>query len=453
MRAISAAINRHVILPAYYWKNGDKRLARLSDLEKSQWLNPVELEDLQASRLRALIRHCYKHTSYYRRIFDEAKIDPRDIRDRNDLRHLPILTKAAIQDYGDSMISNHVPREHLVADASGGSTGMPTNFFKDLDRHRLRLADQIRHDQWCGWQLGEPYALLWGAQRDLSLVQSFKERMIARLVDRSFLFDAFEIRESELDSMLDRLRKIKPVMLLGYANALYLFAQQVDQSQKVIPESIKGIISSAETLSDEKRKFIEKVLRRKVLNRYGSREVGLIASECGCQQGLHINSENVVVEILDGDDIAGPGRRGEIVVTDLMNFGMPFIRYRMGDCGYLSDASCACGRGLPLLGAVEGRVSDFFIATDGTKIHGEYYTHLFYGIPEIRKFQLIQESQTEVVVRIVTIAGPIDALVAPVIEKIRESLGASVTINIEYCEDIPPTASGKFLFTISKIES
>lgn len=453
MGGISSTINRNLVLPVYYWKSGDRRLLRFKELEQSQWFSKETLEKLQIEKLRKLIEYSYRHTEYYRQLFDQEGIKPEDIRSRDDLRHVPVLTKSIIQEHGNQMISDAFSSESLIADASGGSTGVPTNFFKDIERHRLRRADQYRHDQWCGWKLGEPYALLWGAQRDLSIVQSIKQKAVARFVDRAFMFDAFAIREDEFERTLQRLRKIRPTMIIAYANALYLFARQLQESGLGRLTSLRGIVSSAETLSQDKRIVIERSMGCKVLNRYGSREVGLIASECDRQEGLHINSENVIVEVLRGDKDAGVGERGEIVVTDLSNFGMPFIRYRMGDNGYLSGNNCSCGRNFPLLGAVEGRVSDFFVAADGTLVHGEFYSHLFYGLPQIKKFQLIQESMARVTVRIVSNDGVLGSVLSPIIDEIVKSLGPDVEVQVQYCDDIPPTPSGKYLFTISKVAS
>ena len=451
MRNLAQAINRHVVQPLYYWKNRDSRLSRFSELERSQWLSTEGLKELQDERLRRLIQHSYSTTKYYRNLFDQADIAPSDIRSVEDLQVLPVLDKPLIQEHMESMISSAFAPGQLIPDSSGGSTGVPTNFMKDIDRHRIRRADQIRHDQWCGWRLGERYALLWGAKRDLSLVRSTKEKLMLRYVDRSMLIDAFDMRDSDAANILDQIQRFRPTMLIGYANALLLLAQQMNRQNLTEKLPVKGVISSAETLTDDSRREIEESFGCKVFNRYGSREVGLIASECDEQDGLHMNFENVVVEVLDGDRPAKPNQRGEIVVTDLSNFGMPFLRYRMGDVGSLSENLCNCGRGLPLLNSVEGRVSDFFIAADGTKIHGEYYTHLFYGIPGVRQFQLIQESPVEVRVRLVTLGDLSNDILAPILEEIQMSLGGGTVAIVEYCNDIKPTPSGKYLFTISKV--
>lgn len=452
MPPISQAVNRYFIQPLYYWKNRDDRLSNFAELERSQWLPVDELKALQTERLRRLVQHCYSTTQYYRELFDGAGLKPDDIRSAEDLRFVPALDKSIIQDKMESMISDAFDRSELIPDSSGGSTGMPTNFMKDIDRHRLRRADQIRHDQWCGWRFGERYALLWGAQRDLSLVRSTREKLVSRFIDRSMMFDAFEMRDSDVESLLKQIRRFRPTMLIGYANALLLLARQMQIQGITEGLPVKGVISSAETLTNANREEIEQAFGCHVLNRYGSREVGLIASECPEKNGLHLNFENVVVEILDGDVPAQPGQRGEIVVTDLKNYGMPFLRYRMGDIGTLSSDVCACGRGLPILGSVEGRVSDFLIATDGTKIHGEYFTHLFYGVPGIRQFQLVQESHTEVRLRLVAAKNLPDKFLVNIVAAIEEALGDATTVKLEYCDEIPPTKSGKFLFTISKLQ-
>ncbi len=453
MSKFTSALNRRVILPLYYRKSGDRRLQRLDELEYSQWLSRADLEKQQSARLASLVKHAYETTDYYRKTMDRAGVSPDDINTAEKLTLLPTVSKAELQAHAESMKSQAYDSADLIADSSGGSTGVPTNFYKDLERHRLRRADQIRHDQWCGWKLGEPYALLWGAQKDLSMVQSFRERIISRYVDRAELFDAFEMRAEDIPAIVAGMRRHAPTMLIGYAKALALFCRLLEETGTDFPLKLEGVISSAESLTEDDRKLVEKTLRCKVLNRYGSREVGLVASECDRQEGLHVNFENVIVEVLDGDQPVAPGESGELVVTDLRNLGMPMIRYRMGDVGAYQEEACSCGRALPMLAKVEGRVSDFFIAADGTRVHGEYFTHLFYGVPQVKRFQFVQESLELVTIRLVSDEPELDAYVRPAIDKTREILGGNVDVKIERCEAIPPTASGKFMFTISRVSA
>jgi phenylacetate-CoA ligase len=451
MLDIYSLINRKIIFPLYYWKNKDPRLAYLRQLDRQQYWSKESLESLQLTRLQEIVKYAFDHTQYYRRVMTERGLTPASIKSLKDIEKLPVLTKQIIQNHGDELISDEYKKSELIKDASGGSTGKPTEYYKDLNRHNIRRADIIRHDRWSGWNIGERSALIWGAQRDLKSLQSFKEFILSRYVARIWELDAFSMTPQNMDGFVEELIKIKPSMILGYANALYVFAQYMIEYHPNHKIKLKGIISSAETLTEKKRTTIEKAFNCKVLNRYGSREVGLIASECKQQSGLHINADNVLVEVLSGEHPMPQGERGDIVVTDFLNKGMPFIRYKLEDVGYLSVDQCQCGITLPLLGAVEGRTGDFFVGKDNTMIHGEYFTHLFYGISEVKQFQIIQHTLLDVELKIASDAPDSKEYLSVIIEKIKSMLGEKVIVEVKFVESIPTPASGKSLFTISKV--
>lgn len=452
MLDVYGVLNRYFLYPFYYWKNSDKRLSQLKKLERQQYLQPSELESLQLKKLKRIVSYAYHNTSYYKRIMDERGLSPDFIVSLKDIERLPILTKKIIQENTNDLISKQYNKSELIQDASGGSTGEPTLYYKDLRRHNIRRADQIRHDRWSGWDIGKRSALIWGAQRDLKSIQSKKEHIISRYIARHWELDAFEMTPQKMDYFVAELERVKPSMILGYANALTKFAEYVIKNHPKHKIKLDGIISSAETLTANKRKTIESAFHCKVLNRYGSREVGLIASECKQQSGLHINADNLYVEITKGDNSVLKGSSGDVVVTDFLNYGMPFIRYNLGDVGYMSADSCSCGRTLPLLGAIEGRTGDFFTAKTGTLIHGEYFTHLFYGVPEIKQFQMVQNTLESIDLKIVKSDLFRDEdILSPIVIKIKEMLGEQSKVNIIYLDEIPKPASGKSIFTISHV--
>ncbi|MBV1884308.1 MAG: hypothetical protein KUG82_21885 [Pseudomonadales bacterium] len=448
-----APFNKHFIFPFYYWRNGDKRLARLAEIEASLTLSEENLNALQLKKMQTIVRYAYAHSVYYKKIMNDRHFHPNDLQKLSDIEALPVLTKTLIQNNLNDLISDEYTKDQLVQDASGGSTGEPTIYYKDWDHHNLRRADQIRHDRWSGWDIGKRSALIWGAQRDLKAVRSIREHIISRYIERRWELDAFEMTHEKMNGYTRQLEKIKPSMILGYANALTVYAQHLldnSPNHTIRPE---GIISSAETLTSTGRAIIESAFHCKVLNRYGSREVGLIASECKTQEGLHINADNVYVEILKEEKPVPDGNSGDIVVTDFWNFGMPFIRYKLEDVGHMKLGLCSCGRSLPLMGAVEGRTGDFFIAKNGSMVHGEYFTHLFYGIPEVQKFQMIQETITDVHLKIVeTPDAKNRSYLDAVKSKTIEMLGEQTLLTTQFVKHIPPTASGKSLFTISKVK-
>jgi phenylacetate-CoA ligase len=140
-----------------------------------------------------------------------------------------------------------------------------------------------------------------------------------------------------------------------------------------------------------------------------------------------------------------------VIVTDFNNYAMPFIRYNMGDICGVGRTACSCGRGLPLIREVQGRSSDFIKRRDGSLIHGEYFTHAFYGMEGVQKFQVVQESLELILVSVVAGTPIADASRDRIIGKIREALGEGVRIEVRQVADLPVTASGKFRFTLSKV--
>jgi len=446
-------INRFIVYPLYYFKSGDKRLARLRVMEKNQYLPLKDLQEFRAEKVREIVSYAYENTNYYRQLLDDNGISLSDIKTLDDLAKIPPLTKTHIQNNRQALLSREFTKAELIKDASGGSTGEPTVFYKNLEYQQLRAADQLRHDRWSGWNIGDRFALIWGAQRDLKASQSIREFIISRYIARIWELDAFDMNRATMDKYVETLQKIQPKMVLGYANALVAFSEYLIKYHPDHGIKPKGIISSAETLTESKRKIIETAFKCKVLNRYGSREVGLIASECSEQSGLHINADNIHVEIVKDGKSVPLGESGDILVTDFSNKAMPLIRYKLGDVGRLSVDSCRCARTLPLLQSVEGRWGDFFVAADGSLVHGEYFTHLFYGEADVKKFQMVQESLEKVRLKIVSFNEDLNApYLKSIVDKTVEMLGEQCSVSVVFVPEIPPTASGKSLFTISKVD-
>jgi phenylacetate-CoA ligase len=447
-------IVKHILLPLYLARNNDQMLNRLLMLDKSQYLDPQSIRMRQLAGLKRILNHCYDNVPFYRERFDSAGFNPACFSDFSDLSRIPYLTKDDLQKNLHQLVARNFSKEKLILDASGGSTGKPTNFYKDIRRYQEGRADQIRHDRWCGWDLGEKRVMLWGAQREFDTQFSTKYRLVEKYVHRAYGFNAFDISENMVVEYIEMMKSIKPTMIIAYANVAYLFAKIIESHDIDLSHlRLKGLICSAETLTEQKRNSIESAFCCKALNRYGSREVGLIASECLEQDGLHINSDSVYLEVEKGGRATALGEPGEIIVTDLWNYGMPFIRYQMGDVGIKSSQSCNCGRSLPKIKEVQGRVSDFFIDARGGLVHGEYFTHLFYGLEGVEQFQLVQETIDRITLNIIPGRDFAPAILDPVVCKIKQCIGADVTVDIKKSDSSFIEASGKFRFTISKLSN
>ena len=241
--------------------------------------------------------------------------------------------------------------------------------------------------------------------------------------------------------------KSPPQTILAYPSSLYEFARFIFENGLKPRWDLKGIISSAEMLHSHHRDLAETIFSTKVYNRYGGREVGLIAMEC--EEGhLHINCRDLYLEIDSPDPYTQPG---DILITQLNNYAMPFIRYRIGDIGRLSDEPCPCGSPLPVLAELLGRSTATFRTRTSTLIHAGYFTQQFYNVVGLEQFQLIQETLRRCVLKVVVNTQWTEAARRYMVQKIQEALGADVIVTIKFVKEIPLSTSGKREFTISKV--
>jgi phenylacetate-CoA ligase len=340
----------------------------------------------------------------------------------------------------------------LVRDMTGGSTGSPMVFYYDENRRDSRTAAAMRHDRWTGWDIGQKMGVLWGAPRDLAQSPALKDRARDWILQRSILLDASAIDDTRLRAFHERLLRQRPPFLLAYANTLALFARFL-RDAGLRPAQPRAIICSGELLTAESRMLIEETFGAPVFNRYGSREFSVIASECDRHEGLHVNAENLFVEVFcDGEPALD--REGEIVVTDLRNFAMPLIRYRTRDVGVMSSRACSCGRGLPLMQLTGGRVTDFLTANGGRRVSGiALATYGITNIPGIRQIQFVQDRLGSVTARIVKGPEWSEGTLPTLFARLRGFLGESMEVKAEFTNAIPLEASGKYRFTISTLET
>ena len=408
-----------------------------------------KLGDLQRSRLAKLIRHAAKHVPYYRDEFRSRGLAVERLNLPEDLIRLPILRKETLQTRVRELTDERIPSQRLMKNASGGSTGKPVEFCQDEYYWAYSRAAQWSIEQWWGIRPGDRTASVWGCDRDLP-EQSFGERLYGKITQMR-VCNAFAMSEAQMDSFAQMMVRWRPPYVVGYASALEVFSNFLVASPKyqIRPIAIK---SSAEVLTDAQRKIIGEAFQAPVYNFYGSREINTIAAECPAHKGLHINSLGRCVEIVDDDGRSlPPGVPGRILVTDLTNFTMPFLRYQLEDIGSWAEGVCPCGRVFPRLEKVWGRSSDFIVAPSGTVIHGEYFTHLFYGESQVQTFQLVQDSINDVRLDYVLRPAAADIRTDELKTRIQIALGPTVNIKINRVNEIHRPLSGKHRFAISSV--
>lgn len=425
------------------------RMRTLRQLVPTQWYPQERLTQLNRDRTQKILRHAAGVVPFYQAACHDAGLDPVGLTP-DDLAAFPLISKKEMMADRKSFLNPKIPASGMRSNATGGSSGIWFEFFIDAAVLEIRTANDLRARTWTGWKPGDKQAVLWGHPRDNKVTHSLRGKLLADFVHRSRNMNAYNMDDEIIAGYYQQLKRWHPTMILGYSSALAFLADYLT-SEGLKMSAPKGIISSAETLTEDHRRSIEGYFNCPLLNRYGSREFGVIAQQCEQVGNLHIFNDRVHMEILRPDGApCDPGERGEIVITDLDNKVMPFIRYRTGDLAKRAQGSCTCGRGFPLLESVEGRTSELIVGKNG-KYYSCQSPRLFGAdIPGIGQMQIIQETIEEITMKVVPDSRWTEDSRSQIIRRMTDLLGDTQII-VELVDEIPPAPSGKYPFTISKV--
>jgi phenylacetate-CoA ligase len=359
-----------------YWQMEDRTL---EENKETQWQS-----------LLKILQHANQTTSFYRKRFAEAGFRPASISSPEDLRMIPSLSRDDIRNHLDELCSDRIPKSSLREAHTGGTTDTPVRFLRDPAALREKTAVQTHLNSWAGFLPGDKVLHLWGAMNDYPQNPSWRWKIYDRYVMRQMWAPASLLREEALEQTRRDLDILKPRVIYAYPTPLALFCEYLRDSGRQFHRPVSAICT-AESLLDSQRQLIQDVLGCPVFEHYGSRESGMIAAECEYHRGLHLNTAAAYVEFVPVEN-AGETGLCDVFITDLLNYGMPLIRYRINDCGIQSTRTCPCGRGFPLIDQIVGRKTDVFWLPNGEAVPGISLTRLMLAenCPGIKKIQLIQ---------------------------------------------------------------
>lgn len=446
--SVAGAFIRGIIAPLWAAKEKSYYLQHMKTVERMhRWPLEMVRED-QLQRLQAIIRHAFEQTDYYHYRLLEVGISPDSIKALSALQCVPLLTKEDIRADKERMRTRNVTREKLLPKKTSGSTGVSVELYIDEGSGQWKRGVTAVYDRWSGWDIGELVGAIWG---NPECCQSWRANLRNTLLTRHIPLDTLKMSPENMREYYAILMKKKPVILFGHAHSLFLFAMFLEQNglTGIRP---KGIISTCMVLHGFERETIERVFGCRVTNRYGCEEVSLIACECP-EGNMHLNCDTLIVEFIRDGKPVQPGEPGAIVVTDLTNYGMPFIRYKVGDVGIPSaKTSCPCGCTYPIMDSLEGRVADYVVTPDGNYISGISLTENFaMHLPGVKQMQIVQEKIDFLVFRIVKGESFSEQTVADINRLAKERFGNRIFWQIEYVDTIQSESSGKYRFCISKL--
>ena len=428
----------------YSLLRGEEVFEHLRQLEKTQWLPQKEIQRLQLIKLRALVKHAYENVPFYRGNFEQAGIKPEDIRTLSDIHKMPIITKDEVKTHTPKeTIARNYDIKRLAKGGTGGTTGTPFTYYKDARTIHHELAALHRFREWYGFFEPKqtflrlfPYYAPWSAE--------FKSFLMGWLIcDRSQL---------TLSKYSQWIKRFNPRSLEGSPVAFYALAEFLVRANH-IGLYLPTALSTSETLFNSHKRAIESGFHCRVFNHYGCNEICTIAQECEEHTGLHVNAEDRIVEFIKGGEVVSPGEAGEVVITDLENFAMPFIRYNIRDVGVPTDDVCSCGRGLPLIGKILGRTGDLLISKEGTIVPGDVIAEfmVFKNQKWMQQFQVVQLSRKEILIKAVKSRDQPENL--KLVQEMIEKQVGNVQLETELVESIEAPPSGKHRFVVSEESS
>jgi len=425
--------------------------------EEYQEINNIQSkEDLaayQEKSLQNLIIHAYNNVDYYKTITNQVGLYDGHEVDLSKFGVLPVLNKEKILNDRESLLSQDYDKRGWYYNYSGGSTGEPMTVIQDQKyKNHSYASNYYYHNNILGIdEFNAKKIILWGSPRDVFKGSIGLKAKITNWFTNTIILDSFVMTINDMDKYIKIINSYKPDIIRGYSASLYELCKYI-KSKGIDIYTPKILIGSSETLNCEMRRLIEEVFGTKIYDFYGSREINNLAGEC--KEGMmHILPSNIIEVVGEDNKSVLPGETGKVIVTNLFNYAMPFLRYQIGDMATLGSERCKCGNILPTLEKIHGRIFEHLILEDGTVVEGMYFIQLlgvYCNKGSIDQFQVIQKDYNDIKIKVVS--NSLDQNeIKELNQKIRLVMGQNCNIEWDYVDQIEKTPSGKYLYTKSMV--
>ena len=417
-------------------------------VNNSQWWTEQEIDQYQTIKLKQIIIHSYANVPYYRKLFNSLNLKPDDIKSRDDFKKIPILKRDDIKKNFVDLQATNIKKYHPLKGSTGGTTGVPLNYYIDKDSWSLHWALKFRAWNWAGYNAGDKVAIMAGA----SLIPDTKVPLYKKIwikFNNFYPMSMTHFDSYDLNKYIEIIKRENIKIIRGYPTAIASFADYINKNK--IKINIKSLITTAEVLQKKHRKIIEETFDLQVFDNYGCADGGANASECDNHNGMHVASESSMFEIINSKNVESEnGEIGEIIITSLTNYAMPIIRYAPSDLAIKSSKKCSCGRSHLLLEKIIGRTTDIIKFSNGRILGGPAFTLIFRNF-NIKQYQLIQNDKKSLDVLIIKDSNYSQDETDTILKTLKHHCGEEIDISIKFVSEIPTTKSGKFRFIISNL--
>lgn len=444
-----------MVWPSVPASNAAALLAQLFQLEQTQWLTGEAILERQLLQLGRLTAHAYRHSPFYRQLFDHHAVRADERWSEEKLRSIPLLTRQMLVEEGASIHCDVVPQTHGTSASvqTSGSTGQIVEVKRTALNNLMWMALTMRDHFWHQRDFSQSAAFV----RTTTKAQD--DDAIAKKegwgIPVSLLFESGPGYRQPLSLSVGKqaewLLRRNPYYLLTYPTNLNALLDEFERMGRA-PSQLREVRTIGETFSATLKARCENDFALNTADMYSAQEVGAIALQCPVSGLYHVQAESLIVEVLNDDGTpSGEGEVGRIVITDLHSFATPIIRYEIRDYAEAGPA-CPCGRGLPTLKRILGRRRNMVTLPDGSRHWPTVGFHAFRDIAPIRQYQAVQHSVDTVEMKLVVDAQLTDEQEALLRTVIQNALGYPFTLRFSYCaEELPKTRGGKFEEFISMI--
>jgi len=423
-------------------------------LNKTEFLTEDEIKEYQLRQLKNIIYHSYQNVPYYTKLFDRNSIKPENIKNFEDLKKIPYLTKDIINQHREEMIDKNFPKKYLGYGTTGGSTGIPMGFYFDKRTYASVEWAYMTH-QWkrVGYKYRDKCVVLRG--NVVKYIVENKKYWEMDWANNWLIMSSYHLTDNTIPLYINKIRKFKPKFIQAYPSALQIFVSYMKVNNIKPFESVKAIFCGSENIYEWQRKLFKEVLKTRVYSWYGHSERVCLAGECEQSHYYHSFPQYGYLELVNdkGEWCTVEDEKGEIVATGFTNYVMPFIRYKTQDIAINTNKNCECGRNWKLIKNVEGRLQDYVIGKNNESITltALIFAQHFKAFSKIKNMQLFQNIKGEVVVRIIENEKLQDNDKNEIISKMKNASDNSLRIILKFVNQIPRTKNGKYRFLIQEL--
>ena len=421
-------------------------------LQESQWWGKEKLEEYQMQQFKKLLYHAYKNVPYYRRVFDERGLRPKDIQDFDDLKKIPFLTKKIVQNNLEDLVAQNYPKSKLQYVTTAGSTGIPMGFYQDKNTAgSIEWAFMLTQWSRVGFKVVDKCVVLRG-----NVVKSENKGTLWEYdsVNKNLILSSYHMIDETLPKYIAKIREFKPNFIQAYPSAVTILARFMKNNKIEDFPSVKAILCGSENMYFWQRKLLEEVFQCRVYSWYGHAEECCLAGECEKSKDYHIFPEYGYTELIgeDGKQVNEENKLGEIVATGFNNYACPFIRYRTMDMAIKGKNNCThCGRQFQLIKKIEGRLQEMiltktnrYISMTAVNMHSDVFDN-------IKQFQFFQEEKGKVFFNIIRKNSYTEKDTEYIHRELNKKLGNDMDLIIHFVDHIPLTKNGKYRFLIQKL--